>query len=206
MVLIYKLFINAWIGITLRWENRQWAPDYTTCFLQPTALINITWFIPTHMLQFLLTDVFFHQFDHRVLQKYCHGQSQWLGRPHHFLPLLTFFPFCEIIQKWPVKNTFILFYLLQKSEFLCGRHITSHFCPLPDLSNWSVGRWLATNLTKVFVKQHLVLLVTCRHFTSQLITCHTRRFMKQAPDVNHSTITMDYCFVTNVWYILCTYI
>jgi hypothetical protein len=28
-----------------------------------------------HMLHYLLTNVLFCQFDHRVLQKYCHGQS-----------------------------------------------------------------------------------------------------------------------------------
>jgi hypothetical protein len=39
----------------------------------------------------------------------------------------------------------------------------------------------ATSLVKKFVKQDLVLLVTCRSLTSQLATCHTSHFVKQLP-------------------------
>ena len=42
LVLKYELFVNASVGITLRWVNWWWwAPGYTVGFLEPTALINI---------------------------------------------------------------------------------------------------------------------------------------------------------------------
>jgi len=72
---------------------------------------------------------------HSWSPKYCHGQSSWLGKLDHFLPLLTFILFCDTIRIWPEKNAFLLFYLVQNSQFVSICQFTSPCLPLPDLSH-----------------------------------------------------------------------
>ena len=108
------------------------------------------------------------------------------------LPLLTFLLFCKIIQKRPKNNTFLLFYHLQNSKFVFHHHFYLFLPSTTCLSHQSLRRFLATSLAKYFMKQDLVLLVTCHSLTNQLVTCHTHRFVKQTPEVCWDTLVTFY--------------
>ena len=92
--------IRFWNRYNVSWPCRpepssdRTVPTTAVCSVREPSKYQVTWSAP-----------------------YCYGQSIWLRKLGHFLPLLTFLLFCDTIRIWPEKNAFLLFYLLQNSEF-----------------------------------------------------------------------------------------